>query len=380
MHTTRFARLAVPLLTSRFLLARRHLLSLWVASALGNQSAFALAKKRLEFPRDHGAHPEFSTEWWYLTGFINTAVQEAAFGFQVTFFRSRVPQAQALKSDLAARQLVFAHAAVTDVASEKLWHDQRIARSSGAEPGHNPADLASCSTKDMSVVLKNWTLKRNDHTLSTRVVNDVFSLDLTATMGQSLLAHGDQGLSRKGPDPAQASYYYSLPQLQVHGDLSLKGRKIKVETGSAAWLDHEWSQEMLHPQAVGWDWIGLNLDDGNALMAFRLRDESGAALWGGATFRDGASLRTFEQDEVDFKPLRTWRSPASRAIYPVEWAVTTPAGSYTVRSLVDNQELDSRSSTGAIYWEGLCDVLNPLHVRVGRGYLEMTGYSAPIRM
>jgi predicted secreted hydrolase len=137
---------------------------------------------------------------------------------------------------------------------------------------------------------------------------------------------------------------------------------------------------MLPAGAVGWDWLGINLFDGSALTAFRLRDKAGEALWDGGSFRSGSTLYTFSQGELVFKPLRMWRSPSSRASYPVEWLVRTPADFYTVRALVDNQELDSSQSTGAIYWEGLCEVWDSNGRKVGRGYLEMTGYAKPLRM
>jgi predicted secreted hydrolase len=137
----------------------------------------------------------------------------------------------------------------------------------------------------------------------------------------------------------------------------------------------------LHPQAVGWDWIGINLDDGSALTAFRLRTRDGQALWDGGSLRAPGSRATpFRRGEVAFRPVRHWTSPLSQARYPVQWQVQTPAGSHTVRALLDNQELDSRASTGAIYWEGLCELLDSRGSRVGLGYLEMTGYARPLRL
>lgn len=342
--------------------------------------AMAQPRARLEFPRDAGAHPDYATEWWYVTGYANVGDLPAAFGFQVTFFRKRVPQTQSLQSGFAAKQLIFAHAALTDVQNRTLWHDQRMARWSGAEAGQNPADSASASTRDTAVQLRDWSLQRQSAHWVTQVHGADFSLALTLTPSQPVLLQGDQGLSRKGPDAAQTSYYYSLPQLQVGGTLELKGQRHRVAAGSTAWLDHEWSQALLNPQAVGWDWIGINLLDGSALTAFRLRDKAGNALWDGGSFRAGGKLFTFRRGEVLFRPLRTWRSPLSHARYPVEWIVRTPADYYTVRAMVDNQELDSRSSTGAIYWEGLCEVLDSNNRLVGRGYLEMTGYAAPLRL
>jgi predicted secreted hydrolase len=342
--------------------------------------AHALSRQRLNFPRDAGAHPDFQTEWWYLTGYANVAQTAAAFGFQLTFFRSRVPQAQALQSSLAAKQLIFAHAAITDVRGQKLWHDQRIARWSGTAPGDNALDMASASTQKTDVALRDWSLHSDGPDLVATVRSTDFSLALRLTASQPVLLQGDQGLSRKGPQAAQASYYYSLPQLQAQGDLELQGQRHPLAQGSTAWLDHEWSQAMLHPTAVGWDWIGINLFDGGALTAYQLRDQAGAALWDGGSFRAGTPLRNFSRGEVLFKPLRSWRSPVSQATYPVEWTVRTPAGTYTVKAVVDNQELDSRASTGAIYWEGLCEVWDSQQQRVGRGYLEMTGYASPLKM
>jgi predicted secreted hydrolase len=194
-----------------------------------------------------------------------------------------------------------------------------------------------------------------------------------------LLLQGKQGLSRKGPQEAQASYYYSVPQLAVTGGISLRKHEFSV-TGKA-WLDHEWSEALLDTEAVGWDWIGMNLDDGSALTAFQLRRKDGAALWDGGSFRPaGGRPYVASQGETQFSAQRRWTSPLSGAVYPVEWVVRTPADFYTVRAVVDDQELDSRASTGATYWEGLSDLFDSNGRRVGRGYLEMTGYAQRLRL
>jgi predicted secreted hydrolase len=193
------------------------------------------------------------------------------------------------------------------------------------------------------------------------------------------LLQGVQGLSRKGPLPSQASHYYSLPQLRVQAVLQRDGRHTALQ--GRAWLDHEWSDEYLPPEAVGWDWIGFNLDDGGALMAFRLRRADGSALWAGGSHRgaDGR-VRNFAPGDLRFTPQRWWNSAASQARYPVQWSIEIPAGRFTVRSLMDAQELDGRLSNGALYWEGLSDLLDDGGRRVGRGYLEMTGYGKRIAM
>lgn len=366
-----------PLPPPRGRIARRSLLAGAAGLCLASPPAWALPARVLRFPRDHGSHPEFRTEWWYITGHA-TAQGDGApreFGFQVTFFRSRVDATQAMTSALAARQLIFAHAAVTDVQGGRLWHDQRIARSSGSPE----LDQASAAEDDTHLRLRDWSLQRRADGYAARITAGDFSLELQFMPTQPLLLQGELGLSRKGPDAAQASYYYSLPQLATGGRLRLKQQTHAVR--GRAWLDHEWSEALLHPQAAGWDWIGMNLDDGSALTAFRLRTQEGQALWDGGSFRSSdGQLSTFRHGEVLFRALRRWTSPLSQASYPVEWTVRTPVGTYTVHAVLDNQELDSRVSTGAIYWEGLCELRDSQGRRVGRGYLEMTGYARPLRL
>ncbi|HEY4958180.1 MAG TPA: carotenoid 1,2-hydratase, partial [Caldimonas sp.] len=202
-----------------------------------------------------------------------------------------------------------------------------------------------------------------------------FAFDLVLTASQPLLLQGRAGISRKGPRSEQSSRYYSEPQLAADGAFTIDGKRVAV-TGRA-WLDHEWSDSFLDHEAVGWDWIGMNLADGAALTAFRLRRADGSALWSGGSIRPaGGATRDFASDEVVFVAGRTWTSAASGARYPVEWQVATPAGRFAVRALQDDQELDSRASTGAIYWEGLSLLLDGAGAPVGRGYLEMTGYAA----
>ncbi|RYX96311.1 MAG: carotenoid 1,2-hydratase [Comamonadaceae bacterium] len=339
-------------------------------------AARALPPLALTFPRDRGSHPDFRTEWWYITGHAQTPAGAGAreFGFQLTFFRSRVEQTQGMESAFAAKQLVFAHAAITDVQGQKLWHDQRIARAGFG--------VASAGEQDMALKLRDWSLQvdaANRRSYIAVLPAADFGLDLRFEETQPMLLQGDKGLSRKGPDIAQASYYYSQPQLAASGKLRLGAQSFDV--AGKAWLDHEWSRELLHPQATGWDWIGMNLDDGSALTAFHLRDRDGGALWDGGSFRTaGGDIRIFNRGDISFTPVRSWKSPLTQTTYPVEWTVRTPTASYTVRAILDNQELDSRQSTGAIYWEGLSDLLDSSGKRVGRGYLEMTGYASPLKL
>jgi predicted secreted hydrolase len=331
--------------------------------------ALALPQRRITFPADHGSHPELRTEWWYITG--QAQAGERVFGFQVTFFRSRVDATQHMQSKFAARQLLFAHAALTDVQSGRLRHDQRIARAGFG--------IAEAAQGDGQLRLRDWSLAREGGAWHARIPAGDFALDLRCAPTQPVLLQGREGLSRKGPQEDEASYYYSEPQLAVSGRLLLQGRPFEV-TGRA-WMDHEFSEQYLHADAAGWDWIGMNLDDGSALMAFRIRRKDGSTVWDGSTFRSArGDLYVASPGETEFRPQRRWTSPLSNASYPVEWIVRTPADFFTVRAVVDNQELDSRASTGAIYWEGLSDLIDSNGRRVGRGYLEMTGYAAKLRM
>ena len=353
-------------LPSHFNPARRAL----VLAGLGTAcNSYALPERALEFPRDFGSHPDFTTEWWYVTGYVKSGLRE--FGFQITFFRSRVDATKDMKSKFAAKQLVFAHAALTDVEGKKLRHDQRIARAG--------FDVVRAGTSDTDVQIKDWSLKRAGKGYRAQLNGEGFSLALNLTPTQAVLLQGIDGLSQKGPEEKNASYYYSEPQLATQGVISLNGTELPVR--GTAWLDHEWSQELLHPDVVGWDWIGMNLLDGGALTAFQLRDAKGRAYWADGSLRgpEGRSF-PFTPNGVKFRPQRVWKSPSSQATYPVEWLVTTPDNFYTVKAVINNQELDSRNSTGAIYWEGLSGLFDANGKLVGRGYLEMTGYAKPLKM
>jgi predicted secreted hydrolase len=366
----------------------------WWLAAPG--AARALPARTLQFPRDFGSHPDLRTEWWYITGHAQAGGR--LWGFQVTFFRSRVDVAQGLQSAFAAKQLLFAHAAITDVQGQRLLHGQRIARAGFG--------VAEANEADTRIRLQDWSLERTElgaaesgglaganastpvpqtpppSRYTTRVVDTSFALHLRFDTTQPVLLQGQQGLSRKGPQAEQASYYYSQPQMQVAGELVVDGRRLPVAPGTGrAWMDHEASEALMHPEAVGWDWIGMNLHDGTALTAFRLRRADGSALWAGGSVRaPGQAVQVFGAEDVSFTPLRWWTSPRSGARYPVGWRVRTPAGSFEVRTLLDAQELDSDGSTGAIYWEGLSDLLGSAGQVVGRGYLEMTGYARALKL
>ena len=297
--------------------------------------------RKLVFPRDHGAHPEFRVEWWYVTGWL-----AGPLGFQVTFFRARPEEQTDNPSAFNPRQVLFAHAAISDPKRGRLVHDQRVARAG--------LSLAQAETERTGVWIDDWRLEQHGHRYEAHVAARDFSLDLDL-FARELVLQGNQGLSRKGHRPHEASYYYSRPQLNVTGRVD--GKEVK----GTAWLDHEWSSAYMAPEAAGWDWCGINFFDGGSFMGFRMRGKSGGVHY--------AAPRS------DFRALRTWRSPRTGVEYPVEMAVD----GLVLKPLMDDQELDSRASTGTIYWEGAVSAFRG-NSEIGKGYLELTGYWRPMKL
>lgn len=327
------------------------------------------AGRALVFPRDHGSHPDYRTEWWYITGWLRSREGDDL-GMQITFFRNRPGIGEDNPSRFAPKQLLFAHAALSDARAGRLLHDQRAARAGFG--------LAAAGEADTDMRVQDWSLERSGEDYAARIVAGEFGYALRFRPTQPLLLQGEGGFSRKGQDARQASHYYSRPHLEVSGTATVKGKTVEV--AGDAWLDHEWSSEALAPEAAGWDWVGLNLADGAALMAFRMRDRTGGVLWAGGTHRDAVGrVRVFRPDEIGFTPLRRWRSPRTQAEYPVSMRVRAGAMEWVLEPGMDDQELDSRASTGTIYWEGAVRARAGAKP-AGRGYLELTGYWKPLKL
>jgi predicted secreted hydrolase len=358
---------------------RRQLL---IASALAPVAAHArvqyptVVRRPLVFPRDHGAHPEYRTEWWYLTGLLDATPQPL--GFQITFFRSRPDIDAENPSKFSARQLIIAHAAIADTARGSLLKDERVARAGFG--------LAQAAEHDTDVQLDRWRFaRRPDGSYTCEIPGRSFTLRFTARPTQPILLQGEAGFSQKGPRPEQASYYYSQPQLAVEATLTRDGNARTLR--GVAWLDHEWSSTILDENAAGWDWVGMNLDDGSALTAFDIRPKasasgaSGKAIYAYASLRAAGSSRVqvYGPQDVRFEPVQRWTSPRTRAAWPVAQRIVVGGRSFETTPLMPDQELDSRASTGAVYWEGASTLLEGGR-RVGRGYLEMTGYVEPIAL
>ena len=296
---------------------------------------------RFQFPRDHGAHPEYRIEWWYVTGWL-----EGPVGFQITFFRARPEEESNNPSRFNPRQIILAHAALADPARGRLLTDQRAARAGFS--------LAHAELDRTGVWVDDWRLKLEGEGYQARIAGRDIDLDLTLFAEKPLL-QGEAGFSRKGNRPEEASYYYSRPNLHAVG--TVNGRNL---TGSA-WLDHEWSSAYLAPEAAGWDWCGINLFDGGSFMAFQMRDKKGGLH--------------YAQPGTSFKVLRTWTSPRTGVEYPVSMQVND----LRLEPLMEDQEFDARAATGTIYWEGAVTAYRN-ETAVGRGYLELTGYWKPMKL
>jgi len=343
----------------------------------------AVAPRPFSFPADHGPHPGFRTEWWYFTGNL-TGPEGEAYGFHLTFFRSALrppaPAAPTAERESAWRadDLYMAHFALADERGGRFRHAERFARAA--------LGLAGAEGAPFRVWLEDWSATAEPDAgpdgippLRLRARTEGFALDLRLETGKPPVLQGDRGLSQKGPEPGNASHYYSLTRLPARGTIALDGREVAV-TGSA-WMDREWSTSALGEGVTGWDWFALQLDDGRDLMLYRLRREDGSAdPWskGSLVAADG-SARTLTQEEFVLAPLATWTSPATGAVYPVRWRIALPAEGLelTVEPRLEAQEMQ----VAVRYWEGAVTVSGrgPAGPVAGHGFLEMTGYapSAP---
>ena len=324
----------------------------------------------LALPRDHGAHPGYRTEWWYLTGLVESVSGER-FGFQLTFFRQGLapgpgePGASALR----ARQVLAAHLAVADIGRQRFTHAERLRRADGG--------LAGFATDDLELWLDDWRLERRpDGALVARArdVEQAIGLELELQPGRDLVRHGDRGYSQKGPEPGNASAYLSWTRLLATGRLEVGGRTIEVR--GTAWFDHEWGTSQLGDGVVGWDWFSLRLDDGRDLMVYRLRRADGSAdpfSSGTLVGVDGETVR-LGRDDVAIEVLEHWESPASGGRYPSRWRLAVPRFDIELelRPLLEAAELDGTVTTGVVYWEGPVTASGSA---TGEGYAELTGYA-----
>lgn len=332
------------------------------------------------FPDDHGAHPDYRTEWWYVTGNLD-GEGGASFGIQFTLFRSALaPGLPAGGSEWATHQVYLGHLAVTDVGGRRHFHSERLTR--GA------AGLAGATTGPFRVWLEDWELASDGpggasaahpdgiFPLRLRGGDDDFALDLRLEAGKGMVLQGDEGYSRKGADPLNASYYFTYPRMPASG--TLRVGDVTHRVSGLTWMDREWSTSALDPDQVGWDWFALQLDGGEDLMVFQLRRRDGGVdpvnrgLLVGA---DGVA-RGLGPDEWTLEVLDRWTSPVDGAAYPSRWRLHLPA--YDLLLEVVPFVSDQEMRVSVRYWEGAVEVTGtgPGGRRLsGRGYVELTGYA-----
>jgi predicted secreted hydrolase len=321
--------------------------------------ARADAPRVFSFPEDHGPHPAFRSEWWYLTFMLSDSKGEE-YGAQFTLFRQALSPRPVSANPWQTNQVYLAHLALTDVAGGRHLAAERLAR------GH-PA-LAGARAEPLRIWLEDWVLAAAADGWRLDAAAPEFGLSLTLKPEQPVVLQGENGLSRKGPD--EASYYYSVPRLAVTGSVTLNGGERAV--AGSAWFDREWSTSVLDHAQLGWDWFALQLDDGSAFTGFRLRRRDGERDpydQGLIIAPDGTAERVGIAG-FRLEPTRWWRDEGGVA-WPVAWNVDAGGRRWRVVAAVDDQRMD----TAIEYWEGLVHVFDPSGGRIGRGYMELTGYA-----
>lgn len=341
-----------------------------LADLLGSDAdagfARALEARVFEFPADHGPHPAFRNEWWYVTGNLDGQAGER-FGYELTFFRFALsPTSVDSDSDWRTNQVYIAHLAVTDAEDERFYVAQRYSR--------GVLGLAGARADPFGVWIDDWRIEQEQVGWQLEAHDDEFGVDVNLVALRQPVLNGIDGLSRKSALPGNASYYYSITRLLTNGELRIGDRTFNVS--GVSWLDREWSTSALADDQVGWDWFALQLADGRDLMFYSLRKTDGS--------RDAASAGTFVDfdgsvtylgpESLGIDVLDTWESPEGGA-YPARWRLTLPEEDLevTVTPVIANQEL----FTTVRYWEGAVDVTGTYRDQAitGRGYVELTGYA-----
>jgi predicted secreted hydrolase len=322
------------------------------------------------FPRDHFAHPDFRTEWWYYTGNLR-APNGHRFGYELTFFSQANPNGRNENPVWRTDRLYLAHLALSDIDGQQFYHFERLNR---AGPG-----LAGAYWNG------NWRVQWKSSTeQELQAVSDSFTLTLNLNTVKPFVIHGEQGISRKGPGEGEASHYISFTRLASQGWLQLDGTTLPL-TG-LSWMDHEFFTEPLNPTVTGWDWFSIQLENNEEIMLYRLRNKSGAfSPYSSATYVDSrGTAHHLDSSQFSASPSNLWESPKSKARYPLSWEISIPSLDLQLseRTELKEQELFTPNSLAPTYWEGAVTYAGRIHSKPvkGAGYLEMTGYGQqPLR-
>lgn len=335
----------------------------------------------LHFPKDHGPHPGFRTEWWYYTGNLKSTA-DRSFGFQFTIFRSQFGPPGIEKSwpkppsAWRTRQIYLGHAAVSDISGKQHLHSERIFR--------NALNMAGDRRENAQTVvyLQNWLLRITPDHHHLTVAGDDFSYKLDLAPLKPPIPHGVSGYSRKGSAPERASCYYSFTRLQTQGTLTIRGKPASVQ--GSAWMDHEFSTAPLEPDLVGWDWFSLQLSDQTEAMIYLLRKRDGtlSSASSGTYVDDEGRSRHLSIHDLEVNVLDTWKSPNTDAVYPAGWHLTIAPLLLDLRVVprLNDQEMKTSATSGVTYWEGSVSAKGTKNRQpvTGLGYVELTGYDKPM--
>jgi predicted secreted hydrolase len=345
------------------------------ALSSGDTTGFARATtvREFKFPVDHGAHPEYQTEWWYYTGNLAT-VEGRRFGFQFTIFRRAIaPTIPSRQSDWATNQIYFAHLAVSDIGDNKFYSTEQYSRGAAGLAGAQ-------GDPKVRVWIQDWTMTAQDveaKIMQLKATDGPIAINLTTNQVKPIVLQGDHGLSQKSLEVGNASYYYSETRLLTKGTITINGTVYQVEGNS--WLDREWSTSVLSQDTVGWDWFALQLDNNRELMLYIIRKKDGSveSVSHGTLIEADGTKSDLELADFQIEAKDHWTSPRLGAIYPSGWKVTVNATSgpilLDITPLMQDQELN----TVTAYWEGASiisgtDNGKPVN---GYGYVELTGYN-----
>lgn len=335
-----------------------------------DEFARATTPRAFRFPADHAGHPEYRTEWWYFTGNV-TGESGRHYGFELTFFRyALAPSSPERESAWSTRQIFMAHLAVTDTSAGELIAEERMTR--GA------LGLAGAEADPLEIWIESWSISGGRDggigTFEIAAEGERIGLRLAVEARKPAVAHGEGGVDAKGPEPGNASYYYSLTRMAASGTITVDARSEPVE--GLAWMDREWSTSALSPSIEGWDWFALQLSDGRDLMLYRLRGNDGSTSpFSGGSLVDADGDRTaLGADDFRLEAAEFWESRASGVRYPVAWRIELPSAGLEleVRPVIDDQEI----LLSVRYWEGAVRVAGragggPVS---GSGYVELAGY------
>ena len=320
------------------------------------------------FPQDHGNHPDFKTEWWYVTGHLINKANGDRYGYQLTFFRQASPKNKWRgNSSWQSDQIYMAHAAITNESEKSFVHEEKLNRG---------GILANSKIGDLDVFNESWLLKRipcGEVNLQMSVKNMQLLLRLKPIT--SLVTFGEKGVSKKGDDPTASSHYLTYPRMQSEGSMRLSdGSSIELE--GLSWMDHEISSNQLGSNQSGWDWAGIQLNNGNSIMFYRLRLADGTQDRNSVAYYVDDRGKIFKSTKLfRIRVLSNWTSSITKIEYPSRIELTIDNDIYIIEPTMKDQELNSKRSGGLSYWEGSCRVKDLNEKIIGNAYLELTGYT-----